>query len=1122
MAAVAGFPAGGLAGIYFREVYVKISLKSGRLGLLALCLLLFTALVSAQSVSGELVGTIYDPTGATIPGATVAALNEATGVQSVAVSSSTGQYRLGNLAAGVYDLKVNASGFSGAEVKGIQVSLNMQATTNVTLRVGESKTSVEVSASAVTIDTTTAQVQSTFESKQLADLPVTSSGNGVLNLALLTSGVGSSGSVGAGVGPSVGGQRPRNNNFTVEGIDNNSKSVTGPLATIPNDAVAEFSILANQFSPQYGHSSGGQFNQGIKSGTNEFHGAAYEYLNNRNLNAADQLSIVDGVDAHPRYDSNRFGGNIGGPIKKNKLFFFFNYEYQPTGQSGTGGQIFAPTTAGYATLASIPGVSATNLGVLKQYMPAQSTAVDPSVSGPYPVIGGKTIQLGQYSFLAPSYTNYSTYVASVDYSISDKDQLRGRFVKNKLSTQDTSANLPSFWVPLTVPSYLATMTEFHNFTANLTNEFRLGYNRYSQNYNVGSQKYPGLDQFPNITIDNLGGVNIGPDPNAPQMTVQNTYQLTDNMTWTKGAHTLTYGVDLKKFISPQTFTQRQRGDYEYSSLNGFLMDQLPDVGVERNTGSNVYYGDQIQFGTYINDSWKLRPNFTVNVGVRYERTTIPYGERLQKVNSISDVSGLIKFGEPSVQNANFAPRVGLAWSPGKSGNTSIRAGFGINYDQLFDNLGILSEPPQFQQNVNLLGKSGYDNFLANGGIKPNASSGTLSQADARALTAGYIPDQKLPKSIQWNFGIQHVFHEDYTVEVRYLGSRGLNLPVQDRLNVQNVVNSSNALPVYMSAPSQATLDGLTNVLSSKDPSKKTLQSTFNDGGNFLPNYLNAGFQSSIVGFMPMGASTYHGLATQITRRFRNGLQFVGSYTYSHNIDNSTAEVFSTNTTPRRAQDFQNLAAERASSALDHRNRFTLATVYDLPFFKTGNWFMRNLVGNWEIAPVYTYQTGSWVTAQSAVDSNMNGDSAGDRTIINPAGTANIGSGTTPLLNSNKETVAYLVNNPSARYIQTPKGAIANGGRDTFRLRPIDNIDFTILKRFAFMERYKLELGGRFYNSLNHPQYAGSYLSDVGYPGGFTSGSVKNFTNPSNVNFQRPDQVFSSNPRTIQVSAKIVF
>ena len=155
-----------------------------------------------------------------------------------------------------------------------------------------------------------------------------SSGSGVLNLALLNAGVGPAGAVGAGMGPTVGGQRPRNNNFTIEGIDNNSGSVTGPLVTIPNDAVAEFTVLQNQFSPEFGHSSGGQFNQVVKSGSNSIHGALYEYLENRNLNAADNLSFIDGNPLHPRFDNNRFGGTVGGPIKKNKLFYFFNLRIQ--------------------------------------------------------------------------------------------------------------------------------------------------------------------------------------------------------------------------------------------------------------------------------------------------------------------------------------------------------------------------------------------------------------------------------------------------------------------------------------------------------------------------------------------------------------------------------------------------------------------------------------------------------------------------------------------------------------------------------------------------------------------------------------------------------------------------
>lgn len=1090
------------------------TLRSTLLGVTALCLLLLPASVTAQSVSGDLVGTVYDATGAIVAGASVGAANVNTGVQSSTVSSSTGQYRISNLPVGSYNLKVSAKGFGVAELRNVAVNLSVTSTANVTLQIGESKTVVEVTGSAAVIDTTTAQVESNFDARQMADLPTTSGGSGVLNLALYTSGVSSSGTTGIGVGPSVGGQRPTNNNFMIEGIDNNSKANSGPLGSLPNDAVAEFSILANQFSPQYGHSSGGQFNSVVKSGTNEFHGSGYEYLSNRNLNAADQINVVNGVDLHPRSDNNRFGGTIGGPIKKNKLFFFFDYEYNPVGSSGSGGQIFAPTTNGYSVLSGISSVSANNLATMKEYLPAQSTATDPAnFGGAYPTVAGKTIEMGQYSFLAPNYSNSYTYLISVDYTLSDKDQLRGRYIRNNYLSNDTAANLPTFWVPLKIPNYVATLSEFHNFSPNLTNEFRLGFNRNNAVYDVGSQKFPGLTVFPNLTIDELG-VNIGPDPNAPQGGIQNLYQGTDNLTWLKGAHTLTAGADLKKYISPQYFTQRARGDYEWDTLENYLTDQIPYFG-ERTTGNFIYYGDQIQVGAYVNDSWKIKPNFTINLGMRYERTTIPYGERLQTINSISNVPGLLSFGAPKTQNLNFEPRVGFAWSPGTSGKTSIRGGFGINYDQLRDNLGLLSAAPQFQQTVDVGGDVG-SNFMAGGAIPDSASSGSMTAAEARSATSGYIPDQKLPKSLQWNIGIQRVIKEDYTVEVRYLGTRGINLSIQDRLNVGSVVTPQNALPVYLSAPSQATLDSLTSTLGD-------LNKALGAGGQILPQYASAGFDGNyIVGFMPMGASTYHGLASQVIRRFHNGLQFVGSYTFSHNIDNSTADVFSTYTNPRRVQDFQNLNAERSSSALDHRQRFTLATVYDLPFFKGRNWFLRNIVGNWEMAPIYTYETGSLVTPQSATDSNLNGDAAGDRTVLNPRGQANVGSATTQLLNSSKAVVAYLAVNPNARYIQAPKGALSTAGRQTEHLRPINNIDFSLLKRFnVFKERYKLEFGGRFYNFLNHPQYTGARTNDVSSVG-YTGTDVYNFLNPTKSTFYQPDKVFTSNPRSIQVSAKFIF
>src|SRR5947209_5342154 len=233
-------------------------LKFRAVTLITVLVLLFLAgpaPVLAQSVSGELTGTVYDSTGASIPNATVVATNMDTGLQTSGITSSVGQYRLRNLPAGRYSVHITAVGFTPAEVKSIAVSLNVTSTENFTLQVGESKTVVEVSGAAAAIDTTTAQVQTTFESKQMADLPTMSVGSGVLNLSLYTAGVSSSGAVGVGTGPSVGGQRPRNNNFTIEGVDNNNKSVTGPLATIPNDAVQNFTVLQNQFSPEFGHRS---------------------------------------------------------------------------------------------------------------------------------------------------------------------------------------------------------------------------------------------------------------------------------------------------------------------------------------------------------------------------------------------------------------------------------------------------------------------------------------------------------------------------------------------------------------------------------------------------------------------------------------------------------------------------------------------------------------------------------------------------------------------------------------------------------------------------------------------------------------------------------------------------
>ena len=1084
----------------------------------------------AQLTSGDLSGIVTDSSGAAIANAAVAVTNQGTNVRSSQNTTGSGAYHFANLPIGEYSLTVTATGFGPAQVKDVAVDLNKQSTRNFTLQVGATSTTLEVTEAPATIDTSTAQITGNFDSRQAAELPSASTGSGVINLSLLQGGVATSGSTGSGTGPSVGGTRPFYNNFTIEGIDTNNRSVTGPVVTVPNDAVGEFTLISNQFAPEFGHSSGGQFNTVIKSGTNAYHGELYEYFENRNLNAADNLNFVQDNPLHPRFDDNRFGGDFGGPILRNRLFFFANYEYEPTGGSASGGSVFAPTAAGYSALAGMSGINTTNLGILQKYLGTASTAAGPGATpnGAYPLVGpgsisGNTqnpatavsIPIGQISTLAPSYTNAERAVASVDYTMSDKDNLRGRFILNRSGSIDTTGFPSSFYDTVPVNSYIATLSEYHDFTPNLVNELRLGYNRLNQTFSAPNPGFPGLDVFPNIVINELG-VNIGPDPNAPQFTIQNSYELTDNLSFTRGRHTIRIGFDGINWISPQFFTQRSRGDYEWNYLSDYLFDYIPDYLAQRNVGGKTYYGNNQLYGFYANDIYKVNDHLTLNLGLRYEFQTVPEGIEEQSLNNAASVPGLISFAAPQPTKLNLMPRIGAAYSPGTSGKTSIRAGFGTAYDQIRDNLGLNAAVPEFSSTIDVTGNAGQG-FLKGGGIPPTTLGASATPAQLLAETSGVLPTTLLrPEIITWNLDVQHVIGQNLTLDVRYVGNHGYHLTVQDQLNRQAVVNASNALPVYLTQPSQATLNSLTSTLSG-------LNTQLMNNGDIVPAYAAVGVTGILTSYQPWGSSSYNGLSGQANYRLTRGLQFVAAYTWSHDLDNSTADVFSTYTTPRRPQDSQNISPDYSSSALDHRQRFTYAAVYTLPIFQQSgtNWFLKNLVGNWDIAPIYTYQTGTLATAQSGVDSNLNGDTAGDRTIINTGGNPSLGSGVTALTNSAGQTVAYLANNPGAEYIVAPKGTLANGGRNTLQLNPIDDIDLSLIKKFSITERAKIQFGIRATNIFNHPQYTGGFLNDVA-PNGQTSTNVHNALIPSASTFEQWSQVFSSNPRSVQLSAKFTF
>ena len=361
--------------------------------------------VRAQVTTGTVRGVVKDQTGAVIPGATVTITDPNTKGSQAAQSGSVGEFQFSNLLVGTYTITVqppSGSNFSTLTVNDVRVRLNDLTDVPIVLQPGEATASVTVSAGgAELVDSTTLNLSKDFDSRQVVDLAQTGQGAGIYNLALISPNVVSSGGVGLGTGGSVGGQRPRNNDFIVDGIDNNDKTVSGPQIYVSPESVAEFNVLTNQASAEFARSTGGQFITVTKSGGNDFHGSAFEFFRNKELNALDNLEKLAGDtrDTNPRYDQNRYGFNIGGPLYiprfgeggrttypwsgKNKLFFFFEFEQTGLGQAASPGNISAPTADGLAMLQGLSGLSATNLAAFKQFVPLAAT----NNAGTIPIFG---------------------------------------------------------------------------------------------------------------------------------------------------------------------------------------------------------------------------------------------------------------------------------------------------------------------------------------------------------------------------------------------------------------------------------------------------------------------------------------------------------------------------------------------------------------------------------------------------------------------------------------------------------------------------------------------------------------------------------------------------------------
>ena len=1098
---------------------MRNGLRISTLGSILAGLVLSAVLVWGQAIDGNLVGAVTDSSGAAVPKSQVTAADKSTGLNYNTFTDGVGQYRLNHLPAGVYDVAAAAQGFSSQTAAGVSVQLNHTATANFQLQVATQASSVQVIAAPPPIDAATSQLEITFDSRAFLEVPAAAGPSGYLNLSLLGAGVASSGGLGLGVGPSVGGQRPSNNRFNIDGVDQSSYFATGPLTYVSNEAISEFTVLQNQFSSQFGGASGGIFNAVVKSGGNQIHGSLYEYFQNKNLIALDALYVRQLQAAKlplstPRYDSNRVGATLGGPIIKNKLFYFGDFEYNPTGYAYSPSQVvYAPTAAGYQILNNLSGVSKTNLQVLQKYLAPAPVANHSPIT-----VAGASIPIGPLSIVAPSYQNAYRAVGSVDWNVSDRDQVRGRYLYNRQSGLDTTASLPAFFVTAPNNTHLVSLSEFHTLSATSENELRLAYSRNDNRTTAGNFNFPGVDSFPTLTFFDLQ-LQLGPDASVPRGQIQGELQASDALTKTWGRHTLTAGYEFHDIIMTSSFVSYPRGNYWYSTVGQYLADLTPDVLGQRTLGTTgpMVGGNAVGFlqnGAFANDDFRIRQNLTLNVGVRYEFVTVPLASRAQSHSAIADVPGVITFHEPQPSKTDWSPRIGFAYSPGKNGVWVIRGGFGRSFDMPYTNIALNTLPAFYGGLANANVNSNAPNFLANGGL--NTPSGALSSvASARAAISTYSPDQKRPYAINYTLAVQRLLGKDYTLEARYLGSKGVHLYVQEQLNRTSAVTAAQNIPTFLTMPTAAQFAALPVTLGA-------LKAISN---NPLAQY---GFSNAITAYEPVGNSQYHGLALQMTKRYTKSFSYLAAYTWSHLMDDSTATVFTTLLTPRRPQDFQNLRTEWASSMLDRRQRFTLTPIFDFNPFPNGRWIAKNVVGNWNLALTYIYESPEYATVQSNVDANLNGDAIGDRSIVNPNGTAGLGSGVTPVDRTGKvvaagsaSIVAYVAKNPNARYIAAGKGAYTTGGRNTFPLAPIDNIDFSLRKSFAIGEQKRLEFGGQFYNLFNHPQFVAGYLNDVAYVQHTTAG-FNNFLIPSNPQFGQYQQFLSSNSRSIQIVGRFTF
>ncbi len=994
---------------------------------LLLALLALPNLVYGQGANATLLGTVTDVSGAVVPGASVQVTNVATGVSQTVKTDSQGRYTVVDLIVGNYEVRASAAGFQTVVRTGITPTVGSQTVVDIALSPGQQQQTVTVQAEASQVDVVSSTLSSTVSTQQIADLPL--NGRNFTDLIAIAPGITTGNGVGAPAGGanllygleanfSVSGARSEGQAYLLDDVDIQGfwahGSGSGVLGTtLGVEAIAEFSVLTNTYSAQFG-GNGAVVNTASKSGTNSFHGSAYEFFRN---SAMDARNFFDPSQI-PAYRQNQFGGSIGGPIKKDKLFFFFNDEELRKAQGETVPSFIpdanvhqgllpcsaAPNFPCVNGLANV-GVSAAAAPILALY-PA-TTQVSPNGILEVPEVAS---QAGDENYL----------LTRIDYTMNDKNSFFVRYVHDGASTvlPFLGSPLPPRWPEQGITgNHFATVEWRRLISPNVVNLARFSFTRTKEADNQVNLNPESALNF--YTGHQNGGVTVtgfsllGTSIFAPLSQVQNKFPVADDVIWNKGSHSFKFGGLLSRVQSNFTQDGWWGGSYTFPSIASFL-EGVPVLFI----GPIPPYTDstrdfrEIEVDGYAQDEWKATSRLTVNIGVRYEFVTNPTTHQ-QPLNAILNPP----FGtfvpvthvfasNPSTRN--WDPRLGLAFDPFKDHKTSIRIGAGIFYDPI--RARTYASGYYFNKPYELAFEffPPFPNPFATGYSTPSEIVGIDYN----------IHDS--PHMYQWNFNIQHQLFEATTLTVGYVGSRGLHLYEGRDINPVEPVDVNGVQTFGYLSPTGAIVS---------NPRENTA----------------LGALSSEA---PVGDSHYNSLQVGLNRRYSHNLQGQVSYTWSKCIDNTSGtsglEGGAPWTDPLAGSN------DEGRCQFDRSQFLKVGGIYSFPF--KGN----PLVQGWQLSGNFTYSSGAPWNVVIPWDQAGNGQTGQER--------PNIISGVNPIIGS---VNGYA--NPAAFSVPAV-GTLGNLQRDYLSGPGLVDMDMALLKDTRISEKFRIQFRAEFFNILNHANF----------------------------------------------------